>query len=1112
MGRMRESLSIPGAQRSFVNEAFAKRLGVESAPLMQTLVVSTPLGDDVERTCYYPSCGVEVNGQALTCDFVPLSMIEFDAILGMDWLERNHARVDCYTKVLELEGNDGETLRFEGDRGRSNSCIISAVRARSMMRKGCHAYLAYVVDKTKEETNIDDVRVVCKYPDVFPKDLPGLPPDREIEFVIEVEPGTKPISIPPYRMAPAELNELKTQLQELLDNGFIRPSHSPWGAPVLFVKKKDGTLRMCIDYRQLNKVTIKNRYPLPRIDDLFDQLRGATVFSKIDLRSGYHQLKIKEDDIPKSAFRTRYGHFEFLVMSFGLTNAPAAFMDLMNRVFHKYLDRFVIVFIDDILIYSESEEEHEEHLILVLETLREKQLYAKLSKCEFWLKEIGFLGHVVSGSGIAVDNKKIEAITEWERPKNVKEIRSFLGLAGYYRKFVEKFSVLASPLTKLTRKGAKFIWDDKCEKGFIELKKRLTEAPVLALPKQGVGYDVYSDVSIQGFGCVLMQNGRVIAYASRQLKKHEVNYPTHDLELGAVVFALKIWRHYLYGETCHIYTDHKSLKYVFTQKELNMRQRRWMELIKDYHLVIEYHPGKANVVADALSRKSSSGALLANLRALRAQLEVSSDGALLARFEVRPTLLDEIKKGQEADEEIMKIRERMQAGPVEDFRERDDGLLLFRDRVCVPSDDELRKSILEEAHSSAYAMHPGGTKIYRDLKESYWWSGMKREIAEYISRCLTCQQVKAEHQHPAGLLQPLSIPEWKWEHVTMDFVVGLPRTIRNYDAVWVVVDRLTKSAHFLPINTTYPLERLAKLYTDEIVRLHGVPVTIVSDRDPRFTSRFWPKFQESMGTRLKFSTAFHPQTDGQSERVIQILEDMLRACALEFQGSWDNHLALVEFAYNNSYQASIGMPPYEALYGRRCRTPLCWDEVGMAKLEGTDLVEVTKSKVKLIRERLKAAQDRQKSYADKRRRTLEFKVDDEVFLKVSPWKGIIRFQTRGKLNPRYIGPFRIIEKVGAVAYRLQLTPELEKIHNVFHVSMLKKYVRDPSHVLEKPPVEVREDLNYAVQPVRVIDRKVKKLRSKEVPMVKVLWKSDRVEEETWETEALMRKQYSFLFE
>ncbi|CAH9086342.1 unnamed protein product [Cuscuta europaea] len=336
-GRDARILIDTGAQRSFVSEAFAGGFNEPLVPMTQTLLVSTHLGDDIERNSHYPSCEVEVEGQTLTCDFVLLSMIEFDAILGMDWLEKHHARVDCYTKVLELESGEGLNLRLEGDRDKSNSYIISVVRARNMMRKGCHTYLAYVVDKTKEEVDINDVRIVCKYPDVFPKDLLGLPPDREIEFVIEVEPSTKPISIPPYRMAPAELNELKTQLQELLDNGFIRPSHYPWGAPVLFVKKKDGTLRMCIDYRQLNKVTIKNRYPLPRIDDLFDQLRGAMVFSKIDLRSGYHQLKRKEDDIPKSAFRTRYGHFEFLVMSFGLTNALTAFMDLMNRVFHKYL-------------------------------------------------------------------------------------------------------------------------------------------------------------------------------------------------------------------------------------------------------------------------------------------------------------------------------------------------------------------------------------------------------------------------------------------------------------------------------------------------------------------------------------------------------------------------------------------------------------------------------------------------------------------------------------------------------------------------------------------------------------------------------------------------------
>ena len=463
-----------------------------------------------------------------------------------------------------------------------------------------------------------------EFQDVFPIDLSGLPPDRDVEFTIELLPGTAPISVTPYRMAPTELRELKTQLQELLEKGYIRPSISPWGAPVLFVKKKDGTLRLCIDYRQLNRVTIKNKYPLPRVDDLFDQLQGARVFSKIDLRSGYHQLRIANADVPKTAFRTRYGRYEFLVMPFGLTNAPAVFMALMNKVFQPYLDKFVIVFIDDILVYSRDEEEHANHLRLVLQTLREKQLYAKFNKCEFWLEQVVFLGQLVSGEGIKVDPKKIEAVLNWEPPKNVPELRSFLGLAGYYRCFVEGFSIIAAPLTKLLRKHVEFKWTEACQNSFEELKAKLTTALVLASPSGTGGFVVYNDASYQGLGCVLMQHGRVIAYASRQLRPYEISYPTHDLELATVVYALKIWRHYLYGETFQIFTDHKSLKYLLSQKELNMRQRRWLELLKDYDCTNEYHPGKANVVADALSRKVSGR--VANLLALRemnVELQVS---------------------------------------------------------------------------------------------------------------------------------------------------------------------------------------------------------------------------------------------------------------------------------------------------------------------------------------------------------------------------------------------------------------------------------------------------------------------------------------------------------
>ncbi|GJY11734.1 putative reverse transcriptase domain-containing protein [Tanacetum coccineum] len=390
------------------------------------------------------------------------------------------------------------------------------------------------MEKKSDEKRLEDIPVVKEFSDVFPEDLPGLPPIRQVEFQIDLIPGAAPVARTPYRLAPSEMQELSNQLQELTDRGFIRPSTSPWGAPVLFVKKKDGSFRMCIDYRELNKLTIKNRYPLPRIDDLFDQLQGSSVYSKIDLRSGYHQLRVRDEDIPKTAFRTRYGHYEFQVMPFGLTNAPAVFMDLMNRVCKPYLDKFVIVFIDDILIYSRNKEEHANHLRIILELLRKEKLYAKFSKCDFWIRIVQFLGHLIDSQGLHVDPAKIEAVKNWTSPTTPTEVRQFLGLAGYYRRFIEGFSKIAKPLTKLTQKNKNYIWGEEQESAFQLLKQKLCEAPILALPEGNDDFVVYCDASLQGLGAVLMQREKVIAYASRQLKPHEENYTTHDLELGAV--------------------------------------------------------------------------------------------------------------------------------------------------------------------------------------------------------------------------------------------------------------------------------------------------------------------------------------------------------------------------------------------------------------------------------------------------------------------------------------------------------------------------------------------------------------------------------------------------
>ncbi|GJS04541.1 putative nucleotidyltransferase, ribonuclease H [Tanacetum coccineum] len=723
-----------GADFSFISTEFVSMLNVKPRIVNPGYVIEIADGKRVEVNRVICDCKLELGNSLFTIDLIPLGHGSFDVIVGMDWLSRNKAVIMCHEKMVEIPLAGGEALRVHGER------VLGLDKTLMNVNVG--------------EPKMNEIPIVREFSDVFPEDLSGLPPQRQVEFRIELVAGAVPVARSPYRLGHSEMQELSGQLQELQDKGFIRPSHSPWGAPVLFVKKKDGSFRMCIDYRELNKLTVKNRYPLPRIDDLFDQLQGSRYFSKIDLRLGYHQLRVHEEDIPKTAFRTRYGHFEFTVMPFGLTNAPAVFMDLMNRVYKPYLDKFVSVFIDDILIYLKSKEEHEVHLRLVLELLRKEKLYAKFSKCEFWLQEVHFLGHMVNQNGIHVDPGKIEA---------------------------------------------------------------LCDAPILSLPDGVEDFVVYCDASNQGLGCVLMQRNKVIAYASRQLKIHEKNYTTHDLELGAVVFALKIWRHYLYGTKSVIYTDHKSLQHIFDQKELNMRQRRWIELFSDYECEIRYHPGKANVVADALSRKERVKPK--RVRAMAMTIHSGVKGMILAAQ-------------REAFDQENVMNERLHGLDQQMERKRDESLY-FMDRIWVPLVGGMRTVIMDEAHKSRYSVHPGADKMYYDLRDMYWWPGMKRDIATYVSKCLTCAKVKAEHQRPSGLLQQPEIPEWKWENITMDFITKLPRTRNGHDAIWVVVDRLTKSAHFLAVREDYSTEKLVRLYTDEIVARHGVPVSIILDHDAR---------------------------------------------------------------------------------------------------------------------------------------------------------------------------------------------------------------------------------------------------------------------------------------
>ncbi|GJS67778.1 putative reverse transcriptase domain-containing protein [Tanacetum coccineum] len=604
---------------------------------------------------------------------------------------------------------------------------------------------------------------------------------------------------------------------------------------------------------------------------------------------------------------------------------------------------------------------------------------------------------MIDNKGVHVDPVKVEAIRNWSASTTPKE------------------------------KNKKYEWGTEEDEAFQTLKQKLCSAPILALPEGTENFVVYCDASHKGFGAVLMQREKVIAYASRQLKKHEENYTTHDLEL-----------------------DHKSLQYILDQKELNMRQWRWIELLSDYDCKIRYHPGKR---------------------------EVENLGRLIK--------------------------------PI--FESRSDGIQCFEGRIWLPLFGGLRDLIMHESHKSKYSIHPGSDKMYQDLKKLYWWSNMKAEIATYISKCLTCAKVKAEHQKPSCLLQQPEILEWKWEKITMDFISGLPTTPSGYDSIWVIVDRLTKFAHFLPMKKTDSIEKLAQLYLKEIVCKHGVPTSIISDRDSLFTSRFWKSLQEAMGTQLDMSTAYHPETDGQSERTIQTMEDMLRACVIDFGSSWDRHLPLVEFSYNNSYHASIKAAPFEALYGRKCRSPVCWSEVGDSQLTGPEMIRETTEKIVQIKNRLLTARSRQKSYADVRRKPMEFQVGDMVMLKVSPWKGVIRFGKRGKLSPRYIGPFKIIERIGPVAYKLELPDKLHGIHNTFHVSNLKKCLADENLVIPLEEIQLDDKLHFIEEPVEIMDREVKQLKQSRIPIVKVRWNSRRGPEYTWEREDFFKRNYPHLF-
>jgi transposase InsO family protein len=943
--------------------------------------------------------------------------------------------------------------------------------------------------------------IMKEFADVLVEKLPPkLPPRRDVEFAIDLVADAKPPYRHPYRMSLPEREALKEEVETWLKNGWIRTSVSPFAAATLNVPKKDGTVRVVIDYRAINDLTIKNRASLPHIDDLFDTLQGATIFSKVDLASGYYQIRVREGDEHKTAFNTPFGHFEFLVMPMGMTNAPATFMTLMNQVLRKFINKCVVVFLDDVLIFSRSPEEHLEHVRAVLGTLRQHNLYAKVSKCEFARSKVEFLGHVVSAKGLETAEDKVAKIKNWPTPKNVSEVRSFLGLTSYYRRFVRNYAKIAAPLQELTRKDIPFVWTEKRQAAFEQLKEKMCTAPVLRIPDVTKPFRVVTDASDYAIGAVLEQqdeNGKwhPCAFISKQLSDAEKNWATYDKELLAIKHATEKWRPYLASGHFDVYTDHMPLQYLRSKSKLPRRQIDYLDWLAQFDFTPHYKPGTQNAVADALSRRRE-------VEALNAMMVIDGN----------QEFKEIVKQGYQNDPYFARLQALKRQGqplkaPGHDnrFEIDQDGLIYEvrrqQKRLCIPR-GAARLRVLQEVHDIRLASHFGPRKTISAIKERFWWPTIAKDVKKYVESCPVCQRDKPLNRRPAGLLQPLERPIGRWTDLTMDFV-AMPKDKYGYDTVLVVVDRGTKRVIYIPTKSTVTARDVARLFLQYVFREHGMPLSIVSDRDPRFMSNFWQELCRLLGTKLKPSTAFHPQTDGQTERANRTFLEQIRHYTGHNYKDWSEYVPALEYAVNCMENDSIGMPPFMADLGRLPITPLILvnggDSTRATRIEATsEMIERLQSIFEEAMAAMGDAQGVQKEQADRKRRAEEFEVDDLVWLssvniRIPAFEG----PNAEKVKPRWIGPFRITDKLSNITYRLEL-PTSWKIHPVFHISKLRRYVESPEEFGPRgdtrPPGIVGEDgeLEYEVEEIM----RHKRIGKHDWYLVK--WEGYPIEESSWE--------------
>jgi hypothetical protein len=1020
-----------GAQGNFASERLGKRLWKQQNnkenPYRLTMADGSPTehGDGWVRTeLKKVELRIETHTEEISLD---ITAIKYDIVLGISWLEKHNPTINWKTRTLEFPNCSHGTET--GDRSSPKVPFARAIWVRPVGRMLAGTSIEELPPEYKDFEKLFTEK----------EGKAALPEHKPWDHKIPIKEGEtlnhrgwlKPLS-------PKEESFLKEYIEKLERKGFIRRSH-PEGKNrnsishgLLFAPKKDGTLRPCIDYRPLNDKTVKDHYAPPRQDELQDRLLGAKIFTALDARDAYHLIRMADGEEWKTAFRTRWGVYEFMVMPFGLTNAPATFQEYINNALWEHLDDFVIAYLDDILIFSKTPEEHVVHVKKVLQKLREKDIPLKLSKCEFHKDSVSFLGYIVSKDGLAPDPKKVKAIKEWPEPTNVKEIQSFNGLMNFYRKFIKNFSAIAGPMTELTKKEVVFHFGEKCKEAFKELKRLMTSAPVLRIfdpEKEAVMETDASDKAIGGCLKQKDENGKLhpVAYYSRKMTEPESHYDVHDKELMAVVECLRTWRVYLEGAKypIQIYSDHKNLTYWTTTKELNRRQVRWAETMASYDFKITHVRGKENITADALSRRAD---YMSGLKPEPAALLRKEGDKLVYGRPVSITLAT------------------MEVEPTE----------------------EQKKEIIRTRHDDKSAGHPGISKTIELITRDYTWKGLRRDIEEYVKNCDTCHKAKHARHKPYGLLQTPKHLERPWARIAMDFIVKLPPskeplTETIYDSILTINDDLTKYIYLLPYKESSTAEELAYAITRTVFAQHGTPEIIITDRDKLFNSQFWQSLADLLGIKHKMSTSYHPQTDGQTERTNQTIEQYLRCYVNYQQDNWVELLPMAQFAFNNNASVT-GISPFYANYGRHPdfdRSPIGIKptaekaEIRVEKLQ--ELHFLLKTKLDKI------SQNTTNQANKKRSEGPDFLEGEVVYVNT---KNIKTQRPSKKLDHTKIGPYRITKKLGPVSYELQI-PKGMNIHPVFHKSLLEKAPSDatPGPVLidketQEPLYDVEEILEY----------------------------------------------------